>query len=927
MADKYIPQEIEPKWQARWEKDQLYRSRVDPSRPKHYALTMLPYPSGDLHIGHWYAMAPSDAHARYMGMRGYNVLFPMGFDAFGLPAENAAIKHGIHPFKWTMANIEKMRRQLKSMGAMFDWEREAISCLPGYYKWTQWFFLKFYDMGMAYRAYAPVDFCPTCNTTLAREQVWGEDRHCERCGTPVIRKELNQWFFRTTAYADELLDFSGIDWPERVRMMQTNWIGRSEGAEVTFRSEEGDPIVVFTTRPDTLWGATFMVLAPEYPLVGKLTPPEYRPAVEAYVAEAGRQTEVVRLAADKEKTGVFIGAYAINPVNGARIPIWIADYVMMTYGTGAIMGVPSHDERDFQFALKFGLPIIPVVDRTDGKAKSRVRRNAVSDGFAEALAAAGIAVEDNGDAWRVALQGGEQIEAFVAAARAHVRPEAWVEVVGARWAFVFADGVREFDSEQADREILARCRALGPEANAARTVMEMLWREEFYRDVLFHAEYGTMINSGPFTGTPGNEAIQKVTAWLEEEGLGKYAVKYKLRDWLISRQRYWGAPIPIVYCEKCGMVPVPYEDLPVLLPEDAEFLPTGESPLKYHEGFRYTRCPKCGGPAERETDTMDTFLCSSWYQYAYLSPYYQDDQPFDPEEGKYWLPVDLYTGGIEHATMHLIYTRFFTKVMRDMGLVNFDEPMLRLRNQGMILGEDCEKMSKSRGNVISPDEQVAKYSADAVRAYLMFGYRWEQGGPWDSQGIEGVSRFLYRVWDCVLTPSARAATGQPTATDVRALRRKTHQTIRRATEDMEALAFNTYIANLMEFLNALVKAKETALYGSEAWDEAVRTMVLLLAPACPHIAEELWERIGQPYSVHVQPWPEWDAEVAREEMITLAVQVNGKVRDRITVSADAEESAVREAALAAEGVRRHTEGKEILKVIYAPGRLVSIVVR
>ena len=927
MADKYIPQEIEPKWQARWEKDQLYRSRVDPSRPKHYALTMLPYPSGDLHIGHWYAMAPSDVHARYMRMRGYNVLFPMGFDAFGLPAENAAIKHGVHPFKWTMANIEKMRGQLKSMGAMFDWGREAISCLPGYYKWTQWFFLKFYEMGMAYRAYAPVDFCPSCNTTLAREQVKGEDRHCERCGTPVIRKELNQWFFRTTAYADELLDFSGIDWPEPVRMMQTNWIGRSEGAEVTFRSEEGDPIVVFTTRPDTLWGATFMVLAPEHPLVDKLTPPEHRPAVEAYVAEASRQTEVARLAADKDKTGVFIGAYAINPVNGARIPIWTADYVMMIYGTGAIMGVPSHDERDFQFALKFGLPIIPVIDRTDGKAKSRVRRNAVGDRFAEALAAAGIAAEDDGDAWRVALQGGEQIETFIATARAHVRPGAWVEVVGARWAFVFADSVREFDSVQADREILARCRALDPTTDEARTVMEMLWQEEFYRDVLFHAEYGTMINSGPFTGTPGDEAIRKVTAWLEERGLGKHAVEYKLRDWLISRQRYWGAPIPIIYCEKCGTVPVPYEDLPVLLPEDAEFLPTGESPLKYHEGFRYTTCPKCGGPAERETDTMDTFLCSSWYQYAYLSPYYQGDQPFDPEEGKYWLPVDLYTGGIEHATMHLIYTRFFTKVMRDMGLVNFDEPMLRLRNQGMILGEDREKMSKSRGNVVSPDEQVAKYGADTVRAYLMFGYRWEQGGPWDSQGIEGVSRFLYRVWDCILTPPARAATGQPTASDVRALCRKTHQTIRRATEDMEALAFNTYIANLMEFLNALAKAKETALYGSEAWDEAIRTMVLLLAPACPHVAEELWERIGQPYSVHVQPWPEWDADIAREEMITLAVQVNGKVRDRITVSADAEESAVREAALAAEGVRRHTEGKEILKVIYAPGRLVSIVVR
>ena len=934
MTDPYVPQEIEPKWQKKWDEDQLYRAVIDPSRPKHYALTMLPYPSGDLHIGHWYAMAPSDVRARYMRMRGYNVLFPMGFDAFGLPAENAAIQRGIHPFKWTMSNIERMRKQLKTMGAMFDWEREAISCLPGYYRWTQWFFLKLYDMGLAYRKKAPVDFCPKCNTTLAREQVWGEDRHCERCGTPVIRKELEQWFFKTTAYAEELLDFSKIDWPERVVTMQTNWIGRSEGANVTFRSEQGDPIVVFTTRPDTLWGATFMVLAPEHPLVEKLTTPEHREEVEAYQYQAARQSEIERLSTEKEKTGVFIGAYAINPVNDERIPIWIADYVMMTYGTGAIMAVPAHDERDFEFALKFGLPIIPVIDRPDGVAKSFVLKGAVAEGFAQALTEAGISYEEQDGGFAVTLQK-DQVDRYIALAKEHVRPGSWIEVVGTGWAFVFDDQVIPFDGVEAERAILARCRERKPEVADKRTVMEMLWEVPFYRDVLFHAEYGTMINSGPFTGTPGDVAVKKVTEWLEEKGIGEFAVNYKLRDWLVSRQRYWGAPIPIIYCEKCGIVPVPYEDLPVLLPEDAEFLPTGESPLKYHEAFLHTTCPKCGGPATRETDTMDTFVCSSWYQYAYLSPYYKegepvgpDDTPFDPEEGKYWLPVDVYTGGIEHATMHLIYTRFFTKAMRDMGLVDFDEPMLKLRNQGIILGEDGEKMSKSRGNVIAPDDLVERYGADTVRGYLMFGWRWELGGPWDPHGIEGVHRWLNRVWNLVLEPreSADRQENEPTEKEIAALRRATHKTIKRVTDDMEEFAFNTVIAALMEFTNTLQKAKETPVYGTEAWEEAIETLLLLLAPCCPHIAEELWARTGRPYSVHQQRWPEYNPELTVEETITLVVQVNGKVRARVEVPADITEEAAKEAALAEPNVQRHIAGKEIRKIVYVPGRLVNIVV-
>jgi leucyl-tRNA synthetase len=931
MTDKYVPQEIEPKWQKRWEDDSLNQAAIDHEKPKHYALTMLPYPSGDLHIGHWYAMAPSDARARYMQMKGYNVLFPMGFDAFGLPAENAAIERGVHPYKWTMSNIENMQRQLRTMGAMFDWEREAISCLLGYYRWDQWFFLKLYDMGLAYRKEAAVDFCPHCNTTLAREQVWGEDRHCERCGTPVIKKDLTQWFWRITEYADQLLDFSHIDWPDRVVTMQTNWIGRSEGADVVFRTELGDPMEVFTTRPDTLWGATFMVLAPEHPLVDKVTTAEQRAAVEAYKLQAARQTEIERLSTEKEKTGVFTGAFAINPVNDERIPIGVADYVMMTYGTGAIMGVPAHDERDFQFALKYGLPIIPVIDRTDGLARSCVAEGTMSRGFTQALVKAGIPYEVCDGSLCITLDE-TQVEEYAELARAHVQPGFWTEVVGADWLFIFEDKVMAFNGIEAEQEILARCKEMEPELVDKRTVMEMLWGVAFYRDVLFHAEYGTMINSGPFSGTPGDIAVQTVTEWLEERGIGQADVNYRLRDWLISRQRYWGAPIPVVYCKTCGTVPVPYKDLPVVLPEDAEFLPTGESPLRYHEEFLHTTCPECGGPATRETDTMDTFVDSSWYQYAYLSPYYQQGEPidtgsmpFDPDEAAYWAPVDVYTGGIEHATMHLIYTRFFTKAMRDMGLVDFDEPMLVLRNQGIILGEDGEKMSKSRGNVVAPDELIAEYGGDTVRGYLMFGWRWDQGGPWDSQGIQGVYRWLHRVWTLVLEPGD--GNGDPTEEQIADLQRATHQTIRSVTHDLESFAFNTAIARMMEFTNTLQKAKRTSVYDTAAWNEAIETLLLLLAPSCPHIAEELWERTSHPYSIHEQPWPTFDPDLAAEEMITLVVQVNGKLRARLEVPADITEEEAKRTALADENVQRHIDGKERKRLIYVPGRLVNVVVR
>ena len=917
----YNPAEIERKWQDRWDADGIYHSDIDPNKPKHYALTMLPYPSGDLHIGHWYAMTPSDARARFMRMQGYNVLFPIGFDAFGLPAENAAIKHNIHPKTWTYKNIENMRRQFRTMGAMFDWRREAVSADPEYYRWTQWFFIQLFNHGLAYRKKSPVDWCPHCNTTLAREQVWGDDRHCERCGTPVIKKNLEQWFFKITNYADELLNYEGIDWPERIRTLQTNWIGRSEGAAVYFTTEAGDPLEVFTTRPDTLFGATFMVLAPEHPLVAKLTTPEQQAQVDGYIKETLRQSDIQRETADKEKTGVFTGGYAINPVNGCRIPVWIADYVLMTYGTGAIMAVPAHDERDFAFAIQFGLPILPVIDRPDGLTKSYAVPGSMRPEFTQALTQAGIPFEQTEKGIYVTIPR-DKADTYILIARNNLVSGHWNEVVGTRWVFIFDNGIWEWESTESETRILARCKEISSEALNARSLMEMLWSCEFYRDALFHAGYGTMIHSGEYSGTPGEQARRQVTEWLEANGKGKSTVNYHLRDWLISRQRYWGAPIPIVYCPHCGVVPLPEDQLPLLLPEDVEWLPTGESPLKLHPTWHKTTCPTCGGPAERETDTLDTFMCSSWYHLRYLSPGYNQG-PFDPKEYDYWMPVDTYTGGIEHATMHLLYTRFFHKACRDMGITQGDEPMLQLRNQGMVLGEDSEKMSKSRGNVVAPDSLVETFGADVVRAYLMFFSRWDQGGPWSSGGMEGTNRWLRRLWAAVLEP----AESRPVDPEVtRSLRRKVHQTLKKVTRDYFDFEFNTIVSGLMELLNEMARAKQLGLYGSEAWDEAVNIYLRVLAPVAPHITEELWQEIGKPYSIHTQSWPVVDEEAAREDEITLVVQVNGKVRDRVNLPVNVSESEATGAALKLENVQRLLGGKTPRKVIYVPGRLVNIVI-
>lgn len=808
---EYDFKQAEEKWQNRWAETDLYRSVIDKSRPKHYALTMLPYTSGDLHIGHWYAMAPSDVRARWMRMMGYNVLFPIGFDAFGLPAENAAIQRNIHPSSWTYENIDTMRRQLRSMGAMFDWKREAITCDPEYYRWSQWLFLQFHKHDLAYKQLSPVDWCPQCNTTLAREQVWGDDRHCERCSTPVIKKDLNQWYLKSTDYAEELLDFSKIEWPDRVKAMQTNWIGRSEGVEFEMKVADQDTSFrVFTTRPDTVFGVTFTVLAPEHAIVDTIVTDAKRAEVEAYREKTTRQTEIERLSTEKERDGVFTGACAHHPLTNEKVPIYIADYVLTTYGTGAIMAVPAHDERDFDFAKRYEIDI-PVV----------------------------------------------------------IAPDQW-------------------DGEPLETAYIGD---------------------------------GKMVNSGQFDGLTSQEGWQAVADELESRGIGVRRVNYRLRDWLISRQRYWGCPIPMIDCPNCGMVRVPEEDLPVLLPADAEFLPTGESPLKLHQSFRQTKCPKCGEAATRETDTMDTFICSSWYQYRYLSPDFEEG-PFDPEEGDYWLPVDQYTGGIEHATMHLLYTRFFTKAMRDMGLAKDDEPMDSLFNQGVILGEDSEKMSKSRGNVVSPDELIRDYGTDAIRLYLMFISRWDQGAPWNSASMEGTPRFLNRTWSLLVDPPQEGGNGGSEPE----LRQLTHQTIRKVTEDIEAFSFNTAVAALMTFANGLQKAKSEGLYGTQAWEEARRAMILLLAPLTPFFAEDLWERGGGAYSIHDEAWPVWDAELAKPSTIEMPVQVNGKVRAKFDVPPDASKEEVEQLALDQENVKRHLEGKAPRKVIVVPNRLVNIVV-
>ena len=816
---RYNPKEIESKWQTQWEAERLYDAPDDSPKPKFYNLTMFPYPSGDLHMGHWYNYSAVDAYGRFKAMQGYNVMQPFGFDAFGLPAENAAIKRGIQARAWTLSNIEKMRVQLRTMGARWNWDREVITCMPDYYKWTQWLFLQFYKHGLAYRTKAPANWCPNCNTTLANEQVLPNGT-CERCGTVVIRKEIDQWLLKISAYAEELLNFPDIEWPEKTITMQQNWIGRSEGAEIRFVANidgKQEEIPVFTTRPDTIYGVTFFVLAPEHPWVEKMTTPEQKAEVDTYVEQARRMTEIERMSTEKEKTGVFTGGYVTNPITNEQIPVWIADYVLMGYGAGAIMGVPAHDQRDFEFARKFDISIIEVI--------------------------------------------------------------------------------RAVDEEQSD---------------------PATWT--YAKEAL-----GVMVNSGPFNGTTPGEAIEKVIQYAEERNVGKRMVTYRLRDWLISRQRYWGAPIPIIYCPKDGTVPVSDDQLPVYLPENVQFKSTGESPLRYEPDFLNTTCPVCGGPATREVDTMDTFIDSSWYYLRYADPH-NENEAWSKQAMQRWLPVDQYTGGVEHAILHLLYSRFFTKALRDMGHLNFGEPFTRMYHQGMILGSDGQKMSKSRGNVADPDEYIEKYGADAIRCYMMFIGPFDAGGVFKAENLEGVWRFLNRAWNVVSEGWVMGSVDTHLTPESRAIERLRHRTIQRVTDDIAAFRFNTALAALMEFNNVLVKQQHEPIARSAAYRRSLETLMQLLAPMAPHITEELWHITGHDDSIHVTSWPDYDEDMMREETFTLVIQVNGKVRERIEVATDISEDDVRRLVLSNDRISSIIGDATVQKVIYVPGRLANVVI-
>ncbi|MDG1990720.1 MAG: leucine--tRNA ligase [Dehalococcoidia bacterium] len=815
----YTPNEIENKWQARWEKDNLYQiSDQVLNKENRYHLTMFPYTSGDLHIGHWYAMAPSDAIARYYTMKGKNVLFPMGFDAFGLPAENAAIKGKTHPKDWTDSNIERMRKQLKKMGAMFDWSREVNTSSKDYYKWTQWWFLQLYKNNLAYRGKALVNWDPVDETTLANEQVI--DGRSDRSGALVEQREMEQWFFRITNYAEELLENDHIEWPVSVKAMQKNWIGKSEGAEINFSIEEqngkkiNEKINVFTTRPDTLYGVTFMVLAPEHPLVEKITTDEYKQNILKYQSKAKLKSEIERQSIVKDKTGIFTGAYCKHPLSHKKIPIWIADYVSPTYGTGAVMGVPAHDERDFQFANQFSLPIIQVIAQDE--------------------------------------------------------------------------------SERTDK-------------------LESAYTGE-----------GVLINSNEFNGINFQEAKNKIIDLIKTKEIGNSKIQYRMRDWLISRQRYWGAPIPVVYCQDndCGIVAVPEDELPVMLPYDVEFLPTGQSPLSLSDEFVQTKCPNCNGPAKRETDTMDTFMCSSWYYMRYADPN-NDMASVSISAEKSWLPVDQYTGGAEHAVLHLLYSRFFYKAARDMGILKDDEPFKKYYSQGQILGTDGQRMSKSRGNVVAPDNQVEKWGADAFRSYLMFLGPWDQGGPYDLSGVVGTHRWLNRLWKLVINKPQ--ISNIETQSD--SIRKNVHTTLKKVTFDIENFRFNTMIASLMELTNEMLLIKKISQEDVAIWNDAIEKLCLMTAPICPHIAEELWEFTNHKYSIHKTQWPEFIEEYTTTATREIPIQINGKLRTSIIIDSGADKEEVINLAKANQKITNYLENNEIIKIIFIKDRLLNIVIK
>ena len=824
VEEKYSPLEIETKWQEKWLADEAFKTEMDKDRPEYYVLEMFPYPSGNLHMGHVRNYSIGDVIARYKTMQGFNVLHPMGWDAFGMPAENAAIKHKLHPADWTWANIDNMRRQQRALGLSYDWAREVATCHPEYYRWTQWLFLQFHKMGLAYKKKASVNWCNECNTVLANEQVI--DGACWRCDSTVVKKDLEQWFFKITDYADTLLkdlDLLG-GWPERVKTMQENWIGRSEGAEFSFDVPEFDEkIPVYTTRPDTIFGVSYMVLAPEHPLVDKLIAGRENEAeIRAFIERVRNQSEISRTATDVEKEGIATGAYAKNPINGEEVPILIANYVLYEYGTGAVMGVPTHDERDWAFATKYNLPKKVVIDSGD-----------------------------------------------------------------------------------------------------ERSVLEKM-------DNAYTGK-GKLINSGEFDGMDNEEAMSAIIDWLVTHNVGKRRVNYRLRDWLVSRQRYWGAPIPMIYCPHCGTVPVPESELPVMLPENVNFEGGTVSPLSGAEDFIHCKCPKCGADAKRETDTMDTFICSSWYYLRYTDPR-NKEAAFDTEKANYWMPVDQYIGGIEHAILHLLYSRFFTKVLKDAGLVNFSEPFERLLTQGMVI-KDGSKMSKSKGNVVAPGEIINKYGADTARLFILFAAPPERDLEWSDQGVEGAFRFLSRVWRLVaqyegIIKEAVSYDAGSLTKEEKEIRRILHHTIKKVTEDIDKrYNFNTAISAIMELVNAIYGIKDASAVNGALMKEVVGVLLRLLAPFAPHMTEELWSQLGEEGSIHKTEWPTFDASALVQDEVEIVLQINGKVRDKVLLPATATREEMEQLALSQPRVQGFIGDKKVVKVICVPKKLVNIVVK
>jgi leucyl-tRNA synthetase len=806
---------IEKKWQDYWEREGLFRMDPTSKKDKYYCLVMFPYPSGKLHVGHGRNYIIGDAVVRYKMMKGYNLLSPMGWDAFGLPAENAAIKGGMHPRESTLNNIKAMKGQLYKWGTGYDWSREVTSCMPDYYKWTQWIFLKLFEKNLAYKKKASVNWCPSCNTVLANEQVI--DDNCERCSAKVTEKNLEQWFFKITDYAQALLDdIKDLKhWPERVKIMQANWIGRSTGVDIDFPvASDTIKLTCYTTRVDTIFGATYMVLAPEHPDIPRLIEGSLnKEAINLFVASSRSQAKSSRIATDTEKEGIFTGRYVINPVNNRKIPIWIANYVLMEYGTGAVMAVPAHDQRDFEFAKKYNLDIDIVIDNPNNPLDS-------------------------------------------------------------------------FNMKEA------------------------------------YIEDGVMVNSGEFNGLSNREAMEKIADWMQEKNTGKRSVHYKLRDWLISRQRYWGAPIPIIYCNNCGIVPVPEKELPVILPEKVDFKPCGESPLAGVKEFIESKCPRCSGPARRETDTMDTFVDSSWYFLRYLSPN-EESIPFEKKLVDKWLPVDQYIGGVEHAILHLLYSRFITRVLADMGYLGFKEPFKSLFTQGMII-KDGAKMSKSKGNVVSPDKLISDYGADTIRLYTLFIGPPEKDAEWNDRAVEGAYRFLGRVWRLVERIKGLKAPGKTINPDDRDLERKIHQTVKKVTMDIEGdFKFNTAISAIMELVNAAYSAieKNCTHYAGQAAEK----IVLLLAPFVPHAAEELWQKLGNSPSIFQHQWPCFDEQKIKQEIITIPVMINGKLRSRIEVDESASQEQIKVIALNDNKIKGYA-GNGVKKFIVIPKKLVNIVV-